>query len=194
MKHRNNKILAVVSGGILILGVLFVSLLGPHSSSQSSITVHTDLPPLRLALNDSVYNIGSIGRVIDLPAGIYHYRASAVVEGQRITLTDTLTLAQNKNEQLDLNYLLYNKQSIATALCATSNATADCLFKAQNLQVTYCENYQWAAVAFDTDVGKGKAVLQVKSGGWQVVAGPGSDIPTTGYYPQSVEEALHNEE
>lgn len=186
----NRRVLLGFFGAFVVL--LLIIVLASAANNRRTITVTTDVVPLKLELNDRVYTIKSPHQTISVPADIYNYRVHATSHGKPFVLVNKVNLIDNRKVQLRFNFAIYSVANVSKVLCG-ANKDASCLFPPATLAVTYLENYQWAVVDINSPtVGRGVAVLQVNNGNWHIEDGPGTDISLGGYYPQSVEEAILN--
>jgi hypothetical protein len=191
---RINKKLLLLIFGIFVLLVGGIFLLNSSAGDQRTLTVNSSTTPLTLELNDASYEITESSQDISLEPDIYYYRTSMTVDGNRVILTNKIDLTELKSTELNLDFSIYDSQSISDAICNTY-AEPKCPFPPSSLKITYVENYQWAVVLINnSQLGASKAVLNVDpyTGGWIVAGGPDTD-PTSGYFPDSVERVLKNE-
>lgn len=158
-------------------------------SRGHSITVTTDTVPIKLQLNDKTYVITSNKKSIRLPSDIYNYRAIATVDGKRIAQINKFDLQDNRHYDLKLSFSIYNNASLVSAVCEGEGN--DCPVSTGEISSVFVENYQWAVVISHTqDLGNAAAVLNIQSGRWVVLDGPGTSLSGQGNYPESVEEVL----
>jgi hypothetical protein len=183
------KIVYVVLVIAVVLLGIFV-LLNRHSPPK--LLIKTDSSPIKVQLNDTSYTISS-QRTLTLEPGTYNYRAIRDVNGKRIVLQGALDLLEDKTQTLELNYKIYTGSAILSTLCEVLQTDSSCPLQVADLTISYHENFRWAVVLINSgELGISKAVLKTVSGTWDTVEGPATDIATGGYYPESVEKALHD--
>lgn len=188
MLNKRKILLAI----LLCLAVLACFLLVQKLRNRRVLEVKTDVNGLKLQIDDRSYQVDRKTN-LGLGAQVYNYRAVYTVEGGRIVLTGKINLVEQKRQELILNFSIYNKQAISKTLCGSYEG-GPCPFTPEVLNILFLENYSWAVVGIDSPlVGKGKAVLNVDRGGWKLIDGPGTDILSSGYYPESVERAIEND-
>jgi hypothetical protein len=177
---------------LILSGVLAFVLV--HRANHRLLHVTTNASSLKFELDDQTYTVNK-SLDISLKPGVYKYRTIDVVDAKRVVLTDTVDLTKKKSVDLDLNFSIYNNQSLQGAICKTLADGGDgCPVKFTITSINFAENYQWAVVQINSPgIGGATAVLQIDNGAWKVVAGPGTDITTGGYFPQSVERIIENE-
>lgn len=188
MRLLNKKTLLVL---FVFLAVASLALL--NIGGQNTLEVSTDTTPVTLELNELTYTISGETQKISLPEATYTYRATATMDGKRIALGGKINLEDNDSFDLPLRYKLYTNSAVSEALCATTGQIKDCPFQPDSLVINYLESYAWAVATINSPgIGTGLAVLYVENGKWAIADGPGTDIETVGYYPQSVERAIYD--
>jgi hypothetical protein len=182
------KIVLVVFGILSLL--LLIALITQQTSKKTpTLDVLSDTNGVQLEVGDQKYTLHNGAQKISLAKQVYTYRATAVVDGKKIVIVDKADLVQNTSVSIKLHFSIYSSSHVADVLCEQTGQ--GCLTAQDTLSLQFLENDQWAVAVLTNPVsGITKAVLKVSNGEWQVVAGPGSDIPNDGYYPESVEEAL----
>jgi hypothetical protein len=193
MSRRSLVLLAGLGIVLVILGAAFST----YQSRHRSLHIETDAGSLKFAINDQTYTISGKSLDISLKPGVYNYRAVSTVSDKRVVLTDSVNLTQDKSASLKFNFSLYDNQAILKAICASisGDASGSCPFSITITRTDFAENYAWAVVQVNSpDLGKAVAVLRVDNGEWEVVDGPATDINTGGYFPESVERIIRNEQ
>lgn len=182
----------IVLAILLILAVMACFFLMQKIRNRRVLEVKTDVSGLKLEIDDRSYQVDK-KTSLGLGARVYNYRAVYTVEGERIVLTGKINLVKQKRQELVLNFSIYNKQVVSKTLCDSYEGSL-CPFTPDVLNIHFLENYSWAVVDIDSpSVGKGKAVMSVDQGTWKLIDGPGTDILSSGYYPESVERAIEND-
>lgn len=177
----------------LLIGIVIMVFLLRNSASSSggSLTVTTDVTPVKLELGDIEKSVDTTSQKLSAPIGTYKYRASVQMDGKTVSLVDTVNVS--KDAKLALSFKQLTSATIVNTLCANLGASRSCPFSVKNTVVSFAEGNTWA-VSASSPVGYDKTttVLRMNGGKWSIVEGPGTYIPTGGYYPRSVEEAINN--
>lgn len=190
MKQMRILQIAVISGVILVvIGAL--SLIVHVLSNRTYLVLQSDTNNTTLQIENSTYTIGKDAKKIKVRPGTYNYRGINTIGATRFTLSDSTEAKQGTTTPIHINFALYTASSVAGALCTYTKQTSDCPFTAKNTVPTFLESNTWAVSNTQNDtLGSAIAVLRVNSGKWSVEGGPGTDLQTGGYYPESVERVL----
>ena len=177
------KIIAVVLITVLSIFIYLI-----WASRYNQLTIKTNVVPLKFELGNNVYSISSKSTRIRVKPGAFNYRASALADGIIVPIVDRVDLS-NSDQNIVLDYSIYNKGSIKNTLCL--KAKSYCNIATDKMQVIYVEDYLWAVVKVSNPGQEiSRAVLTLNHGKWQIVGGPGTSIPSSGVYPTSIQEAL----